>query len=50
MKDRWKEEDEMNALIKQKLDSLINSKSSVDQSLEIVKKILKKIFYILLSF
>ena len=42
MKDRWKEEDEMNALIKQKLDSLINSKSSVDQSLEIVNKILNE--------
>ena len=40
MMKRWKEEDEMNALIKQKLDSLINTDASVDQSLEIVENIL----------
>jgi len=42
MKDRWAEEDEMNALIKQKLDSLIKTNSSVEQSLEIVQNILNK--------
>ncbi len=40
MMNRWKEEDEMNALIKQKLDSLIKINASVDQSLEIVENIL----------
>ncbi len=40
MMNRWKEEDEMNALIKQKLDSLIKINASVDKSLEIVEKIL----------
>ncbi|MGD1841018.1 MAG: C1 family peptidase [Thermonemataceae bacterium] len=42
MMNRWKEEDEMNALIKQKLDSLIKTNASVDQSLEIVKNILNE--------
>ena len=42
MNSRWAEEDEMNALIKQKLDSLININASVDQSLEIVENILNK--------
>lgn len=42
MNNRWKEEDEMNALIKRKLDSLIKTNTSVDQSLEIVKNILNE--------
>ena len=42
MMNRWKEEDEMNALIKQKLDSLINTDASVDQSSEIVENILNE--------
>jgi len=37
---RWAEEDEMNALIKEKLDSLIKSGAQVDESLEIVENIL----------
>lgn len=40
MMNRWKEEDKMNALIKQKLDSLIKTNTSVDKSLEIVENIL----------
>ncbi len=40
MMNRWKEEDEMNALIKQKLDSLIKTNTSVDKSLGIVENIL----------
>ena len=40
MMNRWKEEDEMNALIKQKLDSLIKINASVDQSLEVIENIL----------
>ncbi|NRB48034.1 MAG: hypothetical protein HRU41_10210 [Saprospiraceae bacterium] len=40
MNNRWKEEDEMNALIKVKLDSLVQSESTVDQSLAVVKDIL----------
>ncbi len=40
MMSRWKEEDEMNALIKEKLDSLIKTNASVDKSLEIVENIL----------
>ena len=40
MMNRWKEEDEMNALIKQKLDSLIKINASVGKSLEIVENIL----------
>jgi len=42
MMNRWKEEDEMNALIKQKLDSLINTDASLDESLGIVENILNK--------
>lgn len=42
MNNRWDEEDQMNALIKQKLDSLIKTNASVDQSLEIVENILNK--------
>lgn len=42
MMNRWKEEDEMNALIKQKLDSLIKINANVDQSLEIVENILNE--------
>ena len=40
MMNRWKEEDEMIALIKVKLDSLIQSESGVDKALEVVENIL----------
>lgn len=40
MMNRWKEEDEMNALIKQKLDSLIKTNTGADKSLEIIENIL----------
>jgi bleomycin hydrolase len=39
---RWKEEAEMNALIKQKLDSLIKTNTGDDISLEIVRNILNQ--------
>ncbi len=42
MMNRWKEEDEMNALIKRNLDSLIKTDTSNDKSLEIVKNILNE--------
>ncbi len=42
MNNRWKEEDEMNALIKVKLDSLIRSESDFDESLAVVKDILNE--------
>lgn len=42
MNNRWDEEDQMNALIKQKLDSLIKTNASVDQTLEIVENILNE--------
>ncbi|WP_456438741.1 C1 family peptidase [Psychroserpens sp.] len=37
---RWKEEDEMNALIRSKLDSLIKTDLNIDSSLKIVEEIL----------
>ena len=40
MNNRWKEEDEMNALIKQKLDSLIKANTDIDESLAIIEEIL----------
>lgn len=40
MMNRWKEEDEMNALIKVKLDSLIQTDLEINSSLNIIKKVL----------
>ena len=40
MLNRWKEEDEMNLIIKAKLDSLIQADSHIDSSLKIIEKVL----------
>lgn len=40
MRQRWKDEDEMNIVIKTKLDSLIKADSNIDQSLKIIEKVL----------